>query len=101
MTFIPNPDFEREFKAELSVKAAMLERAQVVKGVVEQIAPEGYTGDYADLIVAGEDEEGAYVASTDFAGHIVEFGSVNNEAYAPLRRGVISAGLSFSPLPKH
>jgi hypothetical protein len=33
------------------------------------------------------------VFSTDIAAHLIEFGSINNPAYAPLRLGVESTGL--------
>lgn len=33
------------------------------------------------------------VFSTDIAAHMIEFGSVNNPPYAPLRNGVESTGL--------
>lgn len=37
----------------------------------------------------------------DHAGHLLEWGSINNPPHAPLRRGVLAAGLRFVPLPKH
>lgn len=36
----------------------------------------------------------------DLAGHLVEWGSVNNEVYAPLRRGAEAAGFRTRPAPK-
>lgn len=36
------------------------------------------------------------VGNRDVASHIVEFGSINNPPYAPLRKGVDEAGLRFS-----
>lgn len=36
------------------------------------------------------------VGSTDVAAHLIEFGSINNPPYAPLRRGVDDAGLRFT-----
>jgi hypothetical protein len=35
------------------------------------------------------------VANHDHGGHLDEWGSINNPPYAPLRRGVRSAGLRF------
>jgi hypothetical protein len=36
----------------------------------------------------------------DVAGHMFEWGSIHNPAFAPLRRGVERAGLRGRPLPK-
>jgi hypothetical protein len=52
---------------------------------------------YRDSIhaIVGVDGRGPFgrVLSVDFAAHLVEFGSVNNPTYAPLRRGVEATGL--------
>jgi hypothetical protein len=41
-----------------------------------------------------------FVYNTKRGWHLQEFGSVNNALQAPLRRGVITAGLRFSPAPR-
>ena len=43
---------------------------------------------------------GFTVGIHDPFGHLVEFGSVNNPAYAPLRRGALATGHTFKSLPK-
>lgn len=40
------------------------------------------------------------VASSDPFAHLVEYGSVKNPAYAPIRRGVRAAGLRLVESPK-
>lgn len=58
------------------------------------------TGAYVDSIAATSPviEEGvatAKVVTDDFAWHLVEYGSVNNPPYRPMRTGVERAGLQF------
>lgn len=78
--------------------ARMLERAgDVLADEVEARAPER-TGEFAGSIERTNAERrpgGAVVTvhSTDFAAHLVEFGSINNPAYAPFRRGAAALGL--------
>lgn len=43
---------------------------------------------------------GNRIETTDPFGHLIEFGSQNNAAYAPLRRGVRIAGLEVREMPK-
>ena len=38
----------------------------------------------------------AKIVTGDAIWHIIEFGSVNNPPYAPIRRGVIAAGLRWN-----
>lgn len=40
------------------------------------------------------------VYTIDIAGHLIEWGSVNNPAYAPFRRAVRSLGLRLQESPK-
>jgi hypothetical protein len=49
----------------------------------------------AETIIVNERGDQLAVINTDYAGHLMEWGSVNNHAHAPLRRGVRSAGLQF------
>lgn len=37
------------------------------------------------------------LTNTDYAAHLIEFGSKNNPPHAVLRRGVRAAGLRFTP----
>jgi 20S proteasome alpha/beta subunit len=99
MAFIPNPHFEEQFVREAQPRAAMLALAQKVKNAAAA-AVDDDTGHYASTLVTGSDDDGAYVATTDVAGHIIEWGSANNPPLAPIRRGVIAAGLSLEEDPK-
>lgn len=54
----------------------------------------------AQTIVVQQDESVTAVINTDYAAHLVEFGSKNNPAHAPLRRAVRAAGLHLREVPK-
>lgn len=43
---------------------------------------------------------GFRVWDTDPFAHLVEWGSINNPAYAPIRRAVRSSGLRYRPNPE-
>ena len=84
MRYLPNPRFIPEFlrsraakTIEEEVAEEILERAQ---GIGSAIAD---TGDYERSLRV----EGNQVVSDDPAAHIIEHGSINNEAFSPLRRG--------------
>lgn len=75
-----------------------------VAAEVRRIAPH-HTGYYIKSIRVGEPVKGhdglvVPVESTDSFAHLVEFGSVNNEPYAPLRRAVRNLGLKVVEVPK-
>jgi hypothetical protein len=93
--FVFNPGFQRQIEAEALHKAAMHELAEKVAENVRQIAPR-HTGAYADSIVV----KGSIVATTDFAGHLIEWGGGKTPVYAPLRRGVKAAGLRLRESPR-
>ena len=66
-----------------------------------RVAPKGPTGMYGDSIVEEPIRKvagGLATAwgSTDFAAHIVEFGSVNNPPYRPLYKGAQALALKVS-----
>lgn len=68
------------------------ETAKVAKAVRE-VAPDE-TGYYRRRVRASA--AGRVVASDPF-WHLIEFGSINNRAVAPLRLGAIAAGTRFVP----
>lgn len=78
--------------------AAMLTaQAAVVAGTVASVAPR-HTGDFAGSIRVAPARVvprglAVTVYSTDWAAHIVEFGSINNPAYAPFRRAAAALRL--------
>lgn len=82
--------WERDIRRQPGYNAAMEIRtrrvATAVRAYAAGFAETGYYARHVRVI-------GNSVVSTDPFGHLVEFGSVNNVAYAPLRRGVLAAGL--------
>lgn len=77
-------------------------RAQVeaeVKPRVEQMARQArapWMPRGGPQIVVGQDGDDIVVENTDYGAHLQEFGSVNNAAHAPLRRGARAAGLRLT-----
>jgi len=98
--FRPNPRFLTELMQEPEAPAALVEQAEAAKSAIESVAPVGSTGDYADSIEVVQEGEIVTVGSMDPFAHLVEWGSANNPPYAPLRRGVLGAGLRFEEQPK-
>lgn len=81
-----------------SALAAVSEAAAVVASGAASAVPH-HTGHAADSYqsTAAEITPSGVVATAytdDPAGHLIEFGSVNNPAYRPLTRGVERAGLT-------
>lgn len=83
-----------EIKRQASYEQAVARLAEDVAQNARDVAPV-HTGAYRDSIKT----EGSVVYSDDPFGHLVEFGSVNNPAYAPLRRGAEAAGLRIDEDP--
>lgn len=86
--FVANRAFEAELKRSPAYKAEMALRAKAGAEAARRIAPRGSTGDYAESIQVDDNR----VLTDDPAGHLVEWGSVNNPAYAPLRKGAEATG---------
>ena len=95
-----NPQLLRQLRKHPGVRVARRAAAEAVKRKVQAVAPRGGTGDYAGSVRVYDDGDDIGVETTDFAGHIIEFGSVNNPPYAPLRRGARAAGLRLEEQPK-
>jgi hypothetical protein len=92
MRFVPNPKFQQEIERQVEYRAEMVKDGEIVLHEAKAIAPV-HTGAYREslsVLIAGPK---VYVRTTDFAGHMVEWGSQNNVAYAPIRRAVLAAGL--------
>ena len=101
MRFRRNPTLVPELRRSPAFTAEKLREAEIAKAHAESIAPRGSTGDYRKSIVVTEHEDGRVTfGSTDFAGHLVEWGSKNNPAYAVLRRAAKLAGLKLREQPK-
>lgn len=97
--FKPNPRFREEMAKDPHYRPGLREHGEHVKTAVQTVAPHTH-GDYAESIEVVEDNGEVFVNSTDPFAHLIEFGSVNNPPYAPLRRGVRAAGLSLKEDPK-
>lgn len=89
--YLPNPDFEREISGQDENKAALKEAADTVASRAETMTPRIMPRN-SEAMEVSEDEDGVAVVNTDFGGHLAEWGSRNNQPFAPLRRGVRSAG---------
>lgn len=93
--YTPNPAFAALLAHSLGMEKTMAATATRVAATVKQQAPVR-TGAYHRSLGAGASHtadgwEGR-VYSTDHFWHIIEFGSINNPAYAPLRRGLDRSG---------
>jgi len=91
----PNPAFEEEIRAQPQHEKGMRTITKGVAKAVRNVAPER-TGYYKRRVKA----DGTKVRARDVFWHLVEFGSIRNPPYGPLRRGVIAAGLRFVRRPK-
>lgn len=89
--YIPNPLFFAQLKAQREHQEGMAELGEQLADAARDVAPER-TGAYKDSISVAQSGGRTAVLTTDFAGHIVEFGSRNNPAFAPLRSGARKAG---------
>lgn len=94
MRFRPNRNFDRELQRQASYQARLAQAAEPAAEQAKQFAPVR-TGDYRDSIKAVADAEGVRVQATDWKANWIEFGSIHNPVFAPLRKGVRAAGLRF------
>lgn len=101
MKFVPDLAGQEQIVKGPGVARALREEADGLRDAVEGQAQRfANTGRFAGSIEVGDVERIAgglsiSVYTTDPDGHIVEWGSVNNPPYAPLRKGVASTGLRF------
>lgn len=101
--FRPEPDLKIELgiRNQREFRRGMRDRADIAAVAVRAVAPVGdpknsrMPGYYKRRIKA----RGPRVHALDVMWHLIEFGSVNNETYAPLRRGILAAGFDFKPSP--
>jgi hypothetical protein len=78
----------------------MGKRAEIVATHVDRIQEGRFMGRKGTRpIVVVKSPLGVRVVNTKHGWHLQEFGSTRNLVQAPLRRGVIAAGLRFSPAP--
>jgi hypothetical protein len=97
--FVPNRRFEAELREEIEYRQALEDSAQAVSDAASQFADQAnapWMSRQAETIAVSTDADEVAVVNTDYAGHLMEWGSRNNPAHAPLRRGVRAAGLHFA-----
>ena len=90
-----DPGFREELEATDEYQGGLARLAETVADAARRVAPER-TGHYGRSIKVRRSDGKVYVATTDIAGHLIEFGSAKNPVYAPLRRGARAAGLRVS-----
>lgn len=94
--FVPNPAAHQLLEQAQPMQTHLEDTARTVAGQVRRAGPLGETGNYRRSIRA----RGTRVVAEDFAWHLVEYGSVKNPPYAPLRRGVRAAGVRLVERPR-
>lgn len=99
MRFVPNRRFEEEIGRTSTARLGIRRYAEVAKRFAIGAAPRE-TDDYVRSLDVVDEGGKTYVRTNDFAGHMVEFGSVHNPPYAPIRKGVRAAGLRLDETQK-
>ena|GEM_PF-4593184 len=74
--------------------ATKVERAGVAAGIIRDARDDVHTdtGGYARSLRVFDDQRGVGAETTDFAGHIIEWGSSRQSPQAPLRHAADAAG---------
>lgn len=99
MSYRPNRDFARELKRDPRTALAMRAAAELARARAEQLASAAggpWMPSGGRQIVVEQIGSHVRLVNTDHAGHLLEWGSVNNPPHAPLRRGVRAAGLRLT-----
>lgn len=92
MKFIANPGFEKDMANDDDTHAVLVEAAADAVEDAKNVARSfSATGD----VTASITSNGAALILDHEAGTIIEFGSVNNPPYAPLRKGAEQSGARF------
>jgi hypothetical protein len=95
--YIPNKLFPQEMALDRGYIDALYDQALKLVNVIKAVAPID-SGSYKDSIRASKNLTSVTVGTNDFAGHIIEWGSVKTPAMAPIRRGVMAAGLRLDEI---
>lgn len=96
--FVANPKLDEELLADPEVRQGLAESAEPARQMAEIFAEQARApwmprSGASSTVVVEEQDDGVWLINTDHAGHLMEWGSVNNPAHAPLRRGAQAAGL--------
>ena len=103
MAFKKNPNFAEEMKGQHDHREALRAAAEEVAARASGFAAQAHAPwmkRQAETIEVMTDAEGVYVINTDYAGHLLEWGSKNNPPHAILRRAVQASGLNFKEKSK-
>jgi hypothetical protein len=102
MAFIPNKDFIKQLEVEPEQVKALETAAKAVAEEANKLRHRIFKPDGAVKVRNQSNRFRAdiQVVNEDQGGHWDEWGSVNNPAYAPLRRAVSAVGLDFQEDPK-
>jgi hypothetical protein len=95
----PNLAFPKQQSVEPEMLAAFALAAEGIAESIRMNAPI-QTGRYKRSIKVTQAPTQVTVGSHDFAGHIIEWGSVKTPALAPIRRGVLAAGLRLDEISR-
>lgn len=96
--FRRNPRFIAEIRKQQEHKEALREGAEAVQEQATDIARQAgapWMRRQAQTIEVQDAGDEVAVVNTDYAGHLMEWGSIRNTPHAPLRRGARAAGLHF------
>lgn len=88
--FTPSPDFDKI--VDKAAEPGLERTAERVAAVAQRRTSPVRTGHYQRSLRVVLDERGAVVESTDPFAHLIEFGSINNPVYAPLRNAGAEVG---------
>ena len=95
-TFRRNPAFRQQMETDPEFMLGMAKIAgAVARDVRTQATGFRNSGRFASSI----ESEGATVFTTDVGAIPIEFGSVNNPAYAPFRSAILASGLRYEDHP--
>lgn len=93
--FIPNPMLGAELSRSRMLQPALLNIAENIRDEAKQLSPED-KGDYINSIEAksGVDGRGVYAAveATDWKAALIEFGTADTPAFAPIRKAADKYG---------
>lgn len=89
MIFKPSKGFAGKMAKDAGTRGVLEVHAAAVAEAARQNAP----GDQGRTVTIARDRETVSVGFASSIGHLIEWGSKNNPAYAPLRRAVRAAGL--------
>lgn len=96
MIFKPDPDFAREIAAQEETRVGLARAAEPARAAAESFARQAGAPWMPraghQIVEIDVDDQGVALVNTDYAGHLQEYGSVNNPPHAPLRRGALAAG---------